>query len=143
ANSIAAAFEGLTDKVLRPRDCIPGIARLSKRLTLANHLWGHSSKASIRYPLYSTALALTHAKWARKPERDRLTNAAHAAWFGESEERGHLSSVRLACRHGRMSTDRERPRPKIVPRRQVTVRKERIPRSGARLAAACRANGVD
>ena len=29
------------------------------------------------------------------------------------------SSVRLACRQGRMSIDRKRPRPKIVPRRQV------------------------
>ena len=48
ANSIAAAFEGLTEKVLRLGDCIPGIARSSKRLTLANHLRGHSSKASIR-----------------------------------------------------------------------------------------------
>jgi len=63
ANSIAAVFEGLTEKVLRLGDCVPGIAWSSKRLTLANHLRGHSSKASIRYPLYSTALALTHTAW--------------------------------------------------------------------------------
>jgi hypothetical protein len=58
-------------------------------------------------------LVTTRSCWSR---RDQLTNAALAAWFGESEEPRRLSSVRLACRHGRMSTDRERPRPKIVPR---------------------------
>jgi hypothetical protein len=47
------------------------------------------------------------------------TNAALVAWFGESEEPKRPFSVRFACRHGRMSTDIERPRPKIVPRRQV------------------------
>jgi hypothetical protein len=48
ANSIAAAFEYLTEEVLRLSDVIPGIAWPSKRLTLANHLRGCSSKASIR-----------------------------------------------------------------------------------------------
>src|SRR5262249_57956289 len=47
------------------------------------------------------------------------TNAALVAWFGESEEPKRPFSVRFACRHGRMSTDIERPSPKIVPRRQV------------------------
>jgi hypothetical protein len=35
--------------------------------------------------------------------------------FANSEEPRRLFSVRLTCRHGRMSTDIERPRPKIVP----------------------------
>jgi len=37
----------------------------------------------------------------------------------KSEELSHLCSGCLACRHGWMSTDRERPRPKIAPHRQV------------------------
>src|SRR5262249_35270242 len=39
--------------------------------------------------------------------------------FANSEEPRRLFSVRLTCRHGRMSTDIERPRPRIVPRRQI------------------------
>ena len=48
-----------------------------------------------------------------------MTSRPRHRHFANSEEPSRLSSVRLACRYGRMSTDKERPRPKIVPRGQV------------------------
>src|SRR5262245_9619854 len=101
--------------VSRRSDTIPRRQSRNARIAQAPPTAGDSNRRP--------GLAMTHGVRAR---HDQLTNAALAAWFGEisgtsvkSQEPKRPSSVRLACRHGRMSTDRERPRPKIVPRRQV------------------------
>jgi len=77
ANSIAAAFEYLTEKVLRLSDVIPGIAWPSKRLALANHLRGRSSKASIGNSCIPRPLTLTRLAAARTPAASE-----EAAWVG-------------------------------------------------------------
>jgi hypothetical protein len=64
--------------------------------------------------LFAERSAIAHAV---KPTVDVVARVATGSV--QFEEPTRISSVPLACRHGRMSTDRKRPRPKIAPRRQV------------------------
>jgi hypothetical protein len=59
------------------------------------------------------------------------------------EEQSLLFSICPACRRVRTCTEREQPRRKIVRTGKQPARQDRIQRSGAWLATACRANGVD